>query len=63
MAFKQLYLLKVSVRVEMLVTYLQSLVSKKINDQTIRGYRGGYLPSERRTIEKGLRDGDYSNGC
>ena len=36
----------------MLVTYLQGLVSKKINDQTIRGYRGGYLPSERRTIEK-----------
>lgn len=48
---------KSRVRVEMLVTYLQSLVSKKINDQTIRGYRGGYLPSERRTIEKGLRDG------
>lgn len=48
---------KSRVRVEMLVTYLQGLVSKKINDQTIRGYRGGYLPSERRTIEKGLRDG------
>ncbi len=49
---------KSRVRVEMLVTYLQALVSKKINDQSIRGYRGGYLPSERRKIEKGLRDGE-----
>ena len=49
---------KSRVRVEMLVTYLQALVSKKINDQSIRGYRGGYLPSERRKIEKGLREGE-----
>lgn len=49
---------KSRVRVEMLVTYLKSLVSKRINDTSIRGYRGGYLPSERREIEKGLRNGD-----
>ncbi|MEO4053032.1 DEAD/DEAH box helicase [Solibacillus sp. CAU 1738] len=48
---------KSRVRVEMLVTYLKSLTAKKIADESIQGYRGGYLPSERREIEKGLRDG------
>ena len=28
--------------------------------QQIRGYRSGYLPSQRREIEKGLRDGDVN---
>src|SRR6185503_11436035 len=36
---------------------LQSLVSTQIVQSPIRGYRSGYLPHQRREIEKGLRDG------
>ncbi|CAM3054148.1 DEAD/DEAH box helicase [Filibacter tadaridae] len=48
---------KSRVKVEMLVSYMKELTKKKLSDATIMGYRGGYLPSERRKIEKGLRDG------
>ena len=45
-------------QVEILLSYLQeSLASRLGKPGTIRGYRGGYLPLQRREIEHGLRDG------
>jgi DEAD/DEAH box helicase domain-containing protein len=43
---------------EILLTYLQQAHPRPPGKpDTIRGYRGGYLPGERREIESGLRDG------
>ncbi|MCL6459966.1 MAG: DUF1998 domain-containing protein, partial [Gorillibacterium sp.] len=38
--------------------HLQGLIKGKIGAKSIRGYRGGYLPKQRREIERGLRDGE-----
>lgn len=46
------------VRVEILLTYLQDLVAHELGAKSIRGYRGGYLPKQRREIERGLRNGE-----
>jgi DEAD/DEAH box helicase domain-containing protein len=52
--------------VEIILTYLQGEVKSKketlshflpITSNSIRGYRSGYLPHQRREIEQGLRDG------
>jgi DEAD/DEAH box helicase domain-containing protein len=42
--------------VELLLGYLRSAVGQGKRD-SIRGYRSGYLPLQRREIERGLRDG------
>ncbi len=43
---------------EVLLGYLRDAITAEGGDpRAIEGYRGGYLPKERRTIEEGLREG------
>jgi DEAD/DEAH box helicase domain-containing protein len=49
------------VRVEVLTQYIKDKILKlRKSPDTIRGYRGGYLPNERRAIERGLRNGSIT---
>ncbi|WP_042161866.1 DEAD/DEAH box helicase [Paenibacillus gorillae] len=46
------------VRVELILSHLQEIVKNELGAKSIRGYRGGYLPNQRREIERGLRNGE-----
>ncbi|TMJ16712.1 MAG: DEAD/DEAH box helicase, partial [Bacillati bacterium ANGP1] len=53
-----IFFARTRLRAELLTSYLQEDARRKGGDPgTICGYRAGYLPSERRRIEAGLRSG------
>jgi DEAD/DEAH box helicase domain-containing protein len=46
------------VRVELLLRYLRKALKQRVGEPPkVEGYRSGYLPNERRAVERGLRDG------
>lgn len=56
---KTIVFAKSRLAVELILTYIrEGLKENPIFKSSVKGYRGGYLPKERREIEKGLREGD-----
>jgi DEAD/DEAH box helicase domain-containing protein len=46
------------VRVELLLRYLRESLTQRLGEPPqVEGYRGGYLPNERRAVERALREG------
>ncbi len=44
--------------VEIMLKYLRDRLDGEVPDDAIMAYRGGYLPADRREIERGLREGE-----
>jgi len=57
--FQTIVFARTRTRVEVLTTYLKRMMQKfRRNPELVKGYRGGYLPNERRMIEQGIKRGD-----
>ena len=60
MGVKTIVFARSRVRTELIATYIRDSLKNFYTENhgiTVQSYRGGYLPNERRAIEKGLRDG------